>query len=375
MTTPLPPWNRRRLLRTLAGLPLAAGMASRARAASTGSFVEGTGPIGVMLAGAADPFPDGPTLLVAGPANSPADQWASLMLPDLSRVLPAGPRLHKSFSGGSDGVTGANQFDARTEPDGSTALVVPGTAAMAWLVGDTRTHFDIGQWVPLLAVMTHGVVCCRLPRAALAPGRPVRIAASSAAGPELPAILAMYLMGLEVMPVYGITTADEAHDALRQGRVDAVFLQGRTAPDQSAVATVAGASPLFSLGMLNDAGGVARDPVFPATPTMTEMYAQVRGGQPSGTLFNAWRATAVAAQLDSAAVLPQLTPAALVAQWRRGCDQCVASVTMQAAAAGLSARPMATPGAATVFATLAPDASALLELRRWLAVRLNWRPI
>ena len=46
--------------------------------------------------------------------------------------------------GSADGVTGANQFEARGAPDGQTVLLVPGQAAVAWMVGDPRAQFDVG---------------------------------------------------------------------------------------------------------------------------------------------------------------------------------------------------------------------------------------
>ena len=80
--------------------------------------------------------------------------------------------------GGIDGVTGANQFDARVEPDGATALLVPGTAAMCWLTGEARARFDFSRWIPLWAGMGSAVLVSRGP---LANGGGVRLGAS---GPD-----------------------------------------------------------------------------------------------------------------------------------------------------------------------------------------------
>jgi hypothetical protein len=332
-------------------------------------------PARAVPAMAAEPFPDGLLLLVAGPSGSPADEWATLLAPELSRVLPVDRRIRTLPSGGTDGVTAANQFDARAEPDGSTVLILTGATVTAWLVGDSRAHFDVGQWVPVFSALTHAVLCARgNVTANAARGRPVRIAAASPTGPELPALLALDLLGLQPVPVFGLQTPQQARDALRDGAVDAVLACGRGVADQVAALRGLGAPPAFSLGLPDDTGRLERDPAFPDVPTFGELLLRARGTLPSGGLFDGWRAAALASQLDAAAVLPQLTPAGMVALWRRGCDACVASPAMQAAAAAMSARPMATPGAALTFAAIAPDATALLELRRWLALRFNWRP-
>jgi hypothetical protein len=161
-------------------------------------------PVRATPALAAEPFPDGVTLLVAGPAGSDADQWASLLMPALARSLPGGGTLHRILSGGRDGVTGVNQFAARTEPDGATGLLLPGAAARAWLVGDPRAHFDMGPFVPVFAALTSAVLCARPPAGGWS-GRPrVRIAAASPDGPELPGLLGLDLLGAEVVPVVGV---------------------------------------------------------------------------------------------------------------------------------------------------------------------------
>ena len=363
MRTPLPPLDRRRLLGMLAALPLTSAICVRL---ST--------PARATPAIAAVPFPDGPMLLVAGPAGSHADQWASLLTPELARVLPAGPGIRTVLSGGTDGVTAANQFDARAEPDGSTVLLLPGATFNAWLVGDPRAHFDVGQWVTVFSALTHGVVCSRLPVTAGSTGRPIRLAAASPTGAALPALLAFEMLGIQVVPVFGLQTAAQACDALRQGAVDAVFAQGRGTALEVATLQALGANPIFSLGLPDPAGQIGRDPLFPNTPTMPELFIRTHGVPPSGPLYAGWCATALAAQLDAAAVLPQLTPAGMVALWRRGCDQSVASLTVQAAASSLATRPLATPGAAMAMASIAADSTALLELRRWLAARFNWQP-
>ncbi len=96
----------------------------------------------------ATPFADGATLLVAGPESGATDRWAALLGPALGRGLPPGTQVHTEAVGGPDGVTGANQFEARTTPDGTTALLLPGSAALAWLVGDPRARFDAAHWMP-----------------------------------------------------------------------------------------------------------------------------------------------------------------------------------------------------------------------------------
>ena len=313
-------------------------------------------------------FPDSATLLVGGPGGSPADSWAEWLSPGLGRALPPGTQLRKDMVGGADGVTAANQFDARIVPDGSTAMLLPGSAAMASLVGDPRARFDVAHWVPALAGVTPGLVVSRLSAARIMGGFPVRIAATDATGPELPAMLALDLLGAKWEPLFGLSDA-AATDALGHGQVDVVCLHGRRVAEMAQVIGSFGAQPLFSFGCMDEAN--QRDPAFPGVPAMSELLAGRPGDE---ALRRAWYATAAASDLDVAMVLPQLTPAAIVALWRRAATQAMSTGAVQAQATAFGVRPVATPAAATTMAAVVADAAGQLALRSWLAQRLDYRP-
>ena len=87
------------------------------------------------------------------------------------------------------------------------------------------------------------------------------------------------------------------------------------------------------------------------------------------------RTTARAAtRLEFGLVLPGLTPAAMVALWRRAADQAGAQPKVQSLAGMFAVRPLEGVAAAAAMTSVAADAAALLELRGWLAERFNWRP-
>ncbi|MEJ1978178.1 MAG: hypothetical protein WDN49_20745 [Acetobacteraceae bacterium] len=322
-------------------------------------------------AAASVPFPEGATLLVAGPSGGPVDTWAEWLAPVIGHALPPGTAIRKAIVGGTDGVTGANEFEARTVPDGSTALLLPGSAAMAWLVGDPRARFDAAHWVPALAGVTPGVIASRVSAAQMLSGTTLRIAASGPASTELPALLALDLLGVHWRPVFGLRET-AAREALAQGTVDAVCLHGRRVAEMAQACAAIAAPPAFTFGVVDEDGRRQRDPAFADVPDASELLSQ---RALNGPLRNAWRATAAAAQLDIALVLPQLTPASMVALWRWACAQATESSALQAQASSVGVRPLSTPGPATTnTAAVAADAAALLELRHWLATRLDYRP-
>ncbi len=364
MTTVLPPLTRRRAIGLMAG-PLLLGRDIAARAAP---------PLPPAAAVAAVPFPEGTTVLVAGPDGGRLGRWGDAIAAALDATLPAGTKVHMTCTGGVDGVTGANQFEARVPPDGATVLLVPGAAALDWLVGDPRAHFDAEHWVPVMAGVTPAIVMARADAPPLGSGRPIRVAASGPAGPQLPALLGLDLLGTHVAPVFGLATPEAAYAAFAAGKADAVLTCGQDVPQQVAALGEAGGKPLFGLGALDANGASGRDPAFPDVPTLVELHIALHGTKPKGARYHAWRAAAAATQLEFGLVLPRLTMAAMVALWRRTASQATAQPTVQSLASTFAVRPLEGVVAAAAMTNVAADSAALLELRGWLAERFNWRP-
>jgi hypothetical protein len=90
------------------------------------------------------------------------------------------------------------------------------------------------------------------------------------------------------------------------------------------------AVPLFSWGVLDANGNVARDPTFPDLPHFVEAYEMLQGRKPSGVEFNAYMAffgSGFAAQKP--AMLPRGTAPEIVAAYRRSFAQAVADPDLQ----------------------------------------------
>ena len=314
-----------------------------------------------------------PVVLMPGPSGGPIERWARLIEPGLAQSVAPGTAFRQTVIGGADGVTAANRFEARGTLDGLTLLMAPGEAALAWLVGDPRAKFDVSRWVAVVTTMDPAVVVGR--PGALRTGGPVRIAAGGLGGPDLPALLGIELLGARAVPVHGLADLDAVSRAFAQNKVDAVLLRGHHVPKQMAAMAAAGMRPLFCLGFPGASGGLVQPVEFPGVPPLDELYRRMRGSAPSGALFSAWRAAAIASQLEFGLVLPELTPAPMVALWRQAGVQAMAALDIQALAASLAIRPMSGPAATVCGDLWSPPAPALLALRQWLAERYHWRPL
>ena len=374
--------HRRRLLGLL-GATAGWGMAGRlagapARAASSSA------PIAPLHSQASLPPPSAPEaalaegarLIVAGPEGGTLVHWASALVPALEAALPPGTKLTIETLGAADGVTGANRFGARAAPDGLTLLLAPGEAAIDWLAGDPRAQFDAGHWVGVLAGTTSAMVMGRFGTDGLASpgGHKLRVAAAGPAGLDLPMLLGLDLLGIRTTPVFGLSGAMALQSAFAAKKVDLVCLRGHQARDQVAALRGVGAVPSFTLGALDEQGRTVPDPAFAGVPDFAGLFTGRQGHAPVGALYEAWRAAAMAARMEFGMILPQLTPAALVALWRRAGGQAGASLAVQTRAEPLGVHILSDVAATAAIARVAPDSNALLALREWLARHYNWHP-
>lgn len=307
-------------------------------------------------------------LLVAGPDGGWLSAWSATLARPLLHGLPAGSRLSDRPVGGADGVTGANRFEAQFDRDGTRLMLLPGTAALAWLAGDPRVHFDAAHWLPLLCGVSTSVLACRRPLDAGSASTPLRMAVDGPLGPGAAALLALDLIGVPATPVRGLANPQAA---LAAGRIDAAFLPGQAGTE--AGAALPGMAARYCLGA-PDAMAEA-DPLLPTLAGLVAKSWDDRG-RGDATLLAAWRAAAAAAQLDYALVMAPLSEPASVALWRQAAATARGAMVQAGVQPGFrpGIRSLAAPGCNTVLGAIATDSAALLAYRRWLETRLTWQP-
>lgn len=312
-----------------------------------------------------------PTLIVAG--NAAPARWAPLIASSFSETLSTDSPIVLRKTGGQDGVTGANLFDSLASADESgSALLAPGAAILAAQAGDPRVHFDYQRWLPVLlsvsAPIAVGRVDFRRSLRTMLKDRPVRVAVSAPNGLELPTMLALTILSMRVIPISGFGGTEAAIGALRRGEVDVVQLPADSAhPDLLQGLAADGFEPLFAITP-------TADPSVSIAQDFTTRYEALRGHAPTPPLYPAFKATAAAACVDMALVLPMLTPPAQAARWRHAATLAAAQPEATAMAKNDGGRLIAGADDASVYAALAPDLSAILALRRWLAEHgPSWR--
>lgn len=253
------------------------------------------------------------------------DVWARFFAPWFSEHIPSQPGFMIDNVPGGGSINGANIFAMRAKSDGSDWLGTSASTQYPAMLGDRRVRYDYADWTPILATPTGGVVYAQPslggdPESALAGllEQSVKLAVQSHTGLELPVLIALDMLGVEVQAVSGMRGRGEGRLAFERGEAEIDFQTTSAYLSSVAPLVESGrAVPLFSLGVLNDEGQIVRDPAFPDLPTFSEVYENLNGEAPSATANEAFRKFfASGFTLQKLIMVPKDTPEALVETYR-----------------------------------------------------------
>jgi hypothetical protein len=272
------------------------------------------------------------------------------MAAPLAAGLMQGGRLDLRYGGGLDGVTGANQFDARAMPDGRQALLFPGSVIFDRLTGARPVSFDCGHVLPLLAATGPGVLMVRGARPA--PGSaanrpPLRLAGGMPQSGSLVALLGLDLLGIAAIRVS------------RESDANAVFLHGPHAAARAPGLAAAGYAPAFRTR--DSRAGFAQAPFFLASLPAARLRQD--------SLVAAWHGLAGAADLCAALVLPRHCPAEAIGRWRHAARAVLADDGLAGLARHQALHLAAGEEAAAGLAPMRLAPAAQMALCRWLSDR------
>ncbi|MEC9483723.1 MAG: tricarboxylate transporter [Halomonas sp.] len=305
------------------------------------------------------------------------DVWARFFAPWFSDYLPGEPNIMINNVPGGGSINGANLFAVRAKADGSEWLGTSASTQYPAMLDDPRVRYDYADWKPILATPTGGVVYASPSMGKDAETaleallkKPVKLAAQSPTGVELPVLIALEMLGVNVDPVFGMRSRGEGRLAFERGEANIDF-QTTSAYLSNVQPLVEDgkAIPLFSLGVLNDEGKIVRDPTFPNLPTFNEVYQQVKGEAPSGNAYEAYRKFfASGYALQKLVMVPVGTPESLTETYRQAAREFIKTDKFkQEAEAQLG--PYTPIIGETVSAHIKDAMEISDETRQWL---INW---
>ncbi|WP_192034374.1 tricarboxylate transporter [Halomonas sp. YLGW01] len=303
------------------------------------------------------------------------DVWARFFSPWLSDNLPGEPTIMIDNVPGGGSINGANLFAVRARKDGSHWLGTSASTQYPAMLDDPRVRYDYSDWSPILATPTGGVVYAQPSLGETADealdsltSQPVKLAAQNPTGLELPVLIALDMLGADVQAVFGMRSRGEGRLAFERGEADIDFQTTSAYLSNVTPLVEAGkAVPLFSLGVLNEAGEIVRDPTFPELPTFIEVHEARMGEAPSGEAYAAFRKFfASGYSLQKLIMVPKETPADLLETYRQAARDFVATDAFKEAAAA-QLGPY-TPVIGETVQRHLDDAMAIDEAtREWLA--------
>jgi tripartite-type tricarboxylate transporter receptor subunit TctC len=310
-----------------------------------------------------------------------SDTWGRFNAPFLSRYLPGQPTVIVRNVPGGNSIAGANRFAVRARPDGLSVLGTSASTQFPFLMDDPRVEYDYRDWRVLMAYGTGGVVYVS---AQLGVGSSAELAALGdrellygSQGPtslDLVPVLGFELLGLNVRPIFGMSGRGAGRLAFER-RETHIDYQTSTAYLRNVVPLIhtGEAVPLFSWGILDDAGRLVRDPTFPELPHFGEAYERVHGETPRGIRWESWLAFFTAGfPAQKLLVAPRETPDDIVLAYQDAVQAMKRDPDYQARKlAALGTYDQVTGQAAQTMYDLATNVPA--EARAWVRTWLEER--
>jgi tripartite-type tricarboxylate transporter receptor subunit TctC len=349
-------------------------MRGSALAASVGVLAA----LSAMPAGAVDLSGERIEAIVPFAEGGGGDSYTRYMAKVLAPKLQGEPTIVIRNVPGGGSVVGANYFQTHSKPDGTSFAVASTSTTLTYAMrkGDPEIAFEADKWIAFVASPVGRVIYINadtgvknLEDLKALGDKELLIGLQSPTGSDMPTLLSFELLGVNAKPVFGVDGGD-AHLAFQRGEFQ---LNGDVTPAylQMAAPLVkeGKAYPLFTFGYQNESGEIVRDPNFPELPTFIEAYKIMRGEEPSGPAFEAWKTLFQMAVMSSKAlVLPADAPQDVVDTYTQAIEAVIADPEFQKESGQfIGTYPQLTGEAARESLKAATTMSP--EAREWL---VNW---
>jgi tripartite-type tricarboxylate transporter receptor subunit TctC len=244
------------------------------------------------------------------------DTWARFVGAELTEAVPGSPGLAPVNDDGGEGILGTNHFMTSANSDGTEVLVSTASTVVPYLLELPAVRYDFTRLRPILANGTGAVVYARTGAGVrsiedlIDRDKPLVFGGIAATSLDLTTMLAFDLLSADVDATFGFEGRGPVNLALQRGEVDIDYQTTSSyGPAVEPLVEDGTAVPLFSLGQVDDAGEIVRDPNFPDLPTVVEAYEHIYGEQPDPRALETYRAIlALTYTYQKALWVPEDTP-------------------------------------------------------------------
>lgn len=227
------------------------------------------------------------TMMIPLAEGGGTDTWARFVGSALTEKVPGSPGLAPENDDGGEGILGTNHFMTSAKPDGTEVLVSTASTVVPYLLNVPAVNYDFSELRPILANGTGAVVYARSKAGVdgvedlIDRDEPLIFGGIAATGLDLTTLLAFDLLSADIDSTFGFEGRGPVNLALQRGEVDIDYQTTSSyGPAVEPMVKDGTAVPLFSLGQVNEAGEIVRDPNFPDIPTVVEVYEELYGEQP-----------------------------------------------------------------------------------------------
>jgi tripartite-type tricarboxylate transporter receptor subunit TctC len=232
-------------------------------------------------------------LVVASSEGSGTDRFARIFQPFLEKHLPGNPTVVVANRPGGSGIVAGNWFDRNAENDGTTLIVTGGSVPVSFVFAGDKVKFDMVKWNPVV-LAPFGI--CYLARVeqgvtgedaaadvmALRKSGELKFGAKNSTSSELLAFMIFDLLGIDnVSPVFGLESG-ESRQATQRGELEMNQDSSLKCVSERESMDQYGIKVILTAGLADADGNVVRDPLFPDSPHVGEVYEAVNGSAPSG---------------------------------------------------------------------------------------------
>lgn len=223
---------------------------------------------------------------------------ARLIAPALEQELPGKPSILIRNVPGAGSVVGINEFFREAKPDGKSIASLGTGTFFQYLLQDDAVAYDLPTFRPFLTSPFGLVVYARRDLGLtgdpmsdvrkLLEERPV-YGGANATSSDLPALLAIDLLGIKPRYLFGLSNA-EAQAGFDRGELQLNYdNMASWANSVKPMVDDGTAVALFTFGFENEAGEIVRDPMVPELPTFLEVYEEIHGSPLTGEAYNVWK--------------------------------------------------------------------------------------
>ncbi len=245
------------------------------------------------------------------------DRLTRLLQSKLSEHLPGKPKVIVLNKPGGGSVTASNDFHANAPADGTTLIMASTSGLLPVLLGSNVAKYDPNEWIAVTG-FARGAAMYAISDQLGVGGTDIKAdyeamkSANMRFGTETPLsaelldFVSIHMMNLKARYLFGLSSKD-AEAAFKRGEMNVNTDNTRSyLKDFGEDPKV---NPVWSYGIIDENGGLQRDPDLPDTPTFPEFYEAVNGEKPSGLAYDLQQSLMNAkVMLSKAVMLPRGTP-------------------------------------------------------------------